>query len=220
MNTPVTVEYYTDVLCIWAWVSELRVQQLKKDFGDSIEIKAKYMDVFGDVNHKMNTTWRAKDGFNGFSEHIQKTAESFPELKVNATLWKTSQPSTSAVAHMYIKAVHLIEGEVSAQKFALAIREAFYINAQNISKNEVLENIAQTQGLHIPSLKQAINDGNAMAALMNDYQMAKTKNLQGSPTFILDNGRQTLFGNVNYRVLKANIESLLQADIPNSPSWY
>ena len=220
MNTPVTVEYYTDVLCIWAWISELRVQQLKKDFGDSIEIKAKYMDVFGDVNHKMNTTWLAKGGVIGFSEHIQKTAQSFPELNVNSTLWKNTQPSTSAVAHQYIKAVKLSHGDSNAQAFALAIREAFYINAQNISDPQILNALIQAQGLDGSLVNLALNDGSAIAALMSDYQMAKAKNLQGSPTFILDNGRQTLFGNVNYRVLKANIESLLQADIPNSPSWY
>lgn len=220
MKTAVVIEYYTDVLCIWAWVSELRVQQLKKDLGDNVEIKAKYMDVFGDVNDKMNTTWLAKGGVIGFAKHIQKTAQSFPELQVNSALWESSQPNTSSVAHSYIKAVQLSHGEMSAQKFALAIRQAFYIQAEDIANTEVLSNIAQIQGIDLVLMNQALHDGSAMAALMHDYQTAKAKSLQGSPTFILDNGRQTLFGNVNYRVLKANVESLLLTSLPTSPSWY
>jgi protein-disulfide isomerase len=44
---------------------------------------------------------------------------------------------------------------------------------------------------------------------MLDYQEAKKLSLKGSPSYIIDNGRQTLYGNVGYRVLLANVEELL-----------
>ena len=44
---------------------------------------------------------------------------------------------------------------------------------------------------------------------MGNYQQAKTLGLKGSPSYIIDNGRQILYGNVGYRVLLANIEALL-----------
>lgn len=220
MNTPVKIDYYTDILCIWAWVSELRVQALKQEFGDNIQITAKYIDVFGDVTHKMNTTWQAKGGFIGFSEHVQNTAKSFPEMCISPLLWTKDQPLSSAVIHTYIKAVQLITNETTAQQFALAVRQAFYINAQNISTTKVLNHIAQTLNIDTALVNECLQNGSAMAALMQDYQFVKSKSLQGSPTFILDNGRQTLFGNVSYRVLKANIESLLQTTQSDSPSWY
>ena len=44
---------------------------------------------------------------------------------------------------------------------------------------------------------------------MADYQQADTLKLRGSPSFVLNEGRQTLFGNVGYRVLQANVEELL-----------
>lgn len=220
MNTPVKIDYYTDILCIWAWVSELRVQALQKEFGDSIQLNLKYMDVFGDVTHKMNTTWQAKGGFTGFSEHIQNTAKKFPELKVNPLLWKSSQPLSSAIAHSYIKAIELIHDEKAAEQFALVLREAFFIHAKDISNNDILQKLAQEQGIDTVFLNEALDSGRAMAALMQDYQLAKSQSMQGSPTFILDNGRQTLFGNVNYRVLKANVEALLQTVQADSPSWY
>lgn len=220
MNSPLKFDYYTDILCIWAWVSELRVAALQKEFGESLHINMKYMDVFGDVNQKMNTTWKDRGGFTGFSEHIQKTAKSFPELEVHPLLWTDTQPLSSSMPHLYIKAVQLNESNACSQQFALAIRKAFFIDARNISNQNILQSIAKEQGVNLSSLLGSLDNGSAMASLMQDYQSAKAKSLQGSPTYILDNGRQTLFGNVNYRVLKANVESLLQPSQTNSPSWY
>ena len=57
-----------------------------------------------------------------------------------------------------------------------------------------------------------------MAALMADYQQAKLQSLKGSPTYIIDNGRQVLYGNVGYRVLLANIEEQLKTPA-NEASW-
>ena len=47
-------------------------------------------------------------------------------------------------------------------------------------------------------------------ALMHDYQKSKQQNIKGSPTYVIDGGRQVLYGNVGYRVLHANIEELLK----------
>jgi len=63
-----------------------------------------------------------------------------------------------------------------------------------------------------------IVDGTAMAALMRSYQEAKASGLKGSPTYIIDNGRQTLYGNVGYRVLLANIEEQLNKPTSEA-SW-
>ena len=44
---------------------------------------------------------------------------------------------------------------------------------------------------------------------MHDYQLAREYQIKGSPTFVMNEGRQVLFGNVGYRVLRTNIEELL-----------
>jgi hypothetical protein len=35
-------------------------------------------------------------------------------------------------------------------------------------------------------------------------------NLEGSPSYIMDNGRQKLYGNVGYHVIEANVRELLE----------
>ena len=67
-------------------------------------------------------------------------------------------------------------------------------------------------------INKALHDGSAMAALMADYQQAKVLSLKGSPSYIIDNGRQVLYGNVGYRVLLANIEEHLKQP-KEAASW-
>ena len=43
--------------------------------------------------------------------------------------------------------------------------------------------------------------------------------LQGSPSFVLNDGRQKLYGNVGFRILEANIQELLRPPTPTQASW-
>ena len=43
--------------------------------------------------------------------------------------------------------------------------------------------------------------------------------IQGSPSFVLNEGRQKLFGNVGFRILDANIQELLRAPQTEQASW-
>ncbi len=45
--TPITIHYFTDVLCIWAWISQRRIDELAEEFGDQIKIEHRFVDVFG-----------------------------------------------------------------------------------------------------------------------------------------------------------------------------
>ena len=70
--------------------------------------------------------------------------------------------------------------------------------------------LLEIAGIALEPVNKALNDGSAMALLMADYQQAKALSLKGSPSYIIDNGRQVLYGNVGYRVLLTNIEEHLK----------
>ncbi len=93
---------------------------------------------------------------------------------------------------------------------ALTLRNAFFVDALDIGNLEVLCNLIEAHGLDRIAINTSINDGSAMAALMNDYQKSKQQNIKGSPSYVMDKSRQILYGNVGYRVLHSNIEELLK----------
>ena len=74
----------------------------------------------------------------------------------------------------------------------------------------LLLELAAEQGIDRTALRTCLDDGSALAALSSDLQSAAKLGVKGSPTWILNEGRQVLYGNVGYRILNANIEELLK----------
>lgn len=210
MNSPLVIEYYSDVLCVWAWIAQKRIDELHKTFAQEIEFKYHYIDIFGDVPSKIKTSWKDKGGYKGFSEHVNNSASDFEDAVVNQDVWRSVRPNTSANPHLYLKAIQIAYGELKAREMSLVFRQAFFIDAQDISKLDELDAIVRKQGLSVENIRTSINDGLAMAQLMGDYQQAKAQGIKGSPSYVIDGGRQTLYGNVGYRVLHANIEEMLK----------
>lgn len=218
ITEPLVVDYYTDILCVWGWIAQRRIDELQQQFGDRVRLEYHYLDVFGDVPSKMANQWAARGGYDGFAEHVIRSADGFEDAHINPNIWTKVRPVTSANAHMILKAVRLCEGSQASADFALVLRKAFFIDACNIGELPELYRLLEDSGLDTSGVKEAVADGSALAALMGDYQQARQQSLKGSPSYIIDNGRQTLYGNVGYRVLHANIEEQLRCP-EQEASW-
>ena len=218
MTQALVIDYYSDVLCVWAWIAQRRIDELNKKFGDKIQFSYYYVDIFGDVATKMETQWAAKGGYDGFADHVKHSCDDHDSVVINPKVWNTIKPTTSANAHLVLKAIELNFGKIAGIEMALAIRKGFFESAIDISNLECLYQLIESSGLDAEQVKTSVNSGQAIAALMSDYQQAKNNTIKGSPSYVLDGGRQTLYGNVGYRVLSANIEELLKKPA-NEASW-
>ncbi|MBB1390874.1 DsbA family protein [Shewanella sp. SG44-6] len=210
MNKTLVIDYYTDILCVWAWIAQKRVDELNKKLANSIELQCYYVDVFGDVPTKINTQWQSKGGFIGFAEHIQQSVSAFEYAHVNPKVWTQVRPTTSANAHLMLKAIENTYDKKKSIDMALTFRSAFFIDGLDIGNLDVLYDLANANGLDLNAIDTSIRDGSAMASLMGDYQKSKQQNINGSPSFVLDGGRQILYGDVGFRVILANVEELLK----------
>jgi len=209
MTTPVVIDYYSDILCVWAWIAQQRIEALNDKLVDKIEWRYHYLDVFGDASNKIPNQWQEKGGFLGFSNHVKEAAAPYLDTPINPEVWQSVRPNSSANPHLALKSIDLVFGDKVSVKLAQKIRHAFFVDGQDISQLSVLYTLIEKSGYEVNGVKAAINDGRAIGALMADYQQAKLLSLKGSPTYIIDNGRQVLYGNVGYRVLRANIEEHL-----------
>lgn len=218
MSNPLVIDYYSDILCVWAWIAQRRIDELNEKLGNKITIKYHYLDVFGDAITKIPTQWESRGGYEGFAKHVIESASDYEDAPINEMIWSKIRPTTSANPHLVLKAIELSYSHKESIELALKFRQAFFIDAKDISDLQVLFSIIDEAGLESKRVNQALLDGSAMADLMGDYQQAKTLSLKGSPSYIIDNGRQTLYGNVGYRVLLANIEEQLKSP-ENEASW-
>ena len=221
--TTVKIDHYSDILCIWAYVSQRRVDELLVQFGDQVEVDYHFFPVFGDAHGKIALNWQDRGGLKAYREHITGIAESYPHLHIHDQLWTQPTPTSSLPCHLYLCAARLLEEKHliapgSFRTFLKTLRQSFFSENSDISKHSVLQEIIEHASLPIPLLLETIEDGHAFAALAHDMQMAQKLAIQSSPTLIFNENRQRLTGNVGYKIIEANINELIAQPI-GGQSW-
>ena len=54
----VQVSYFSDVLCIWAYATQARIDAVKEVFGDTVRLDYRFCSVFGDTARKITSSWQ------------------------------------------------------------------------------------------------------------------------------------------------------------------
>jgi len=222
--TTVPIVCFSDVLCIWAYLAELRIDAVRKAFGDQVSIQHRFCSVFWDTARKIPATWADRGGYEGFNAHLMHTAEKFPEIEVHPDLWLSVRPASSWGAHLLLKAAQLDEAAGgcapgAAEAAIHGMRRAFFRDARDIGARAVQLSVLEAAGVAPGRAEGLVDNGQAFAALASDYQEAEAMKVQGSPTFVLNEGRQKLYGNVGYRIIEANVLELLREPKADQASW-
>jgi predicted DsbA family dithiol-disulfide isomerase len=201
----VKIVHFSDALCVWAYIGQANLIRAVQEFGDRVEIDVHFCSVFPDTQTKISTSWRDRGGFHD-------------------DVWAKVQPRSSASPHLFIKAIELLENNPVSKagnvgfadrlsvKAAAEVRHSFFVDAQDVSNWDMQRQIAEKIGLDFGAVLKKIETGEAIARLAADYELSISQAVQGSPTYILNEGRQRLFGNISYRILAANIHELLTTE--------
>ncbi|WP_425043458.1 DsbA family oxidoreductase [Primorskyibacter sp. S87] len=226
----VRIAHFSDVLCIWAYAGQRNLYQLIETFGDNVVVDVHFCSVFPDTQTKISKAWRDRGGFEGYGAHVQDVAAKFDGLTVNPSVWTDVRPRSSASPHLFIKAIELMEQEPQGASWpshftdqlsvraAMELRAAFFADAQDISNWAVQRQVCDKIGLSFDKVLKKIETGEAIARLAADYELGQSLGVQGSPTYLMNEGRQKLYGNVGYGILEANISGLLREERSESAS--
>lgn len=209
------IVHFSDVLCVWAYVAERRMAELREEFGEAVTIDYRFVSVFGTARSKLEARWRDKGGLAAYAAHVRGVVAGFDHLGVHAEIWSRVAPSSSWPAHLVLCAVRLLEREGQAPAgtcvaLAWRLREAFFRDALDISRQEVLLALVAQQGIAPDAVATLLGSGEAHAELAADYELARDQDVRMSPSLLLNEGRQRLNGNVGYRVIAANVREVLE----------
>jgi predicted DsbA family dithiol-disulfide isomerase len=221
----ILIDHYSDVLCVWAYVAQIRVEELRRNFAGRVAVRYHFVPVFGSSTKKIGGGWAERGGFAGYAKHAREVCEEFPHVRMSPDAWERVRPASSASAHVFLKAVHLHEGSGPSpagglfERAAWALRCAFFVDARDVSRRSVQLEIAEQVGAPREGIEAAMDDGTAMAAVSEDAEAQAAHKIEGSPTLVFNGGRQKLYGNVGYRILEANVDEALRAGDPLAASW-
>ena len=205
----IQVDYFSDVLCIWAFIGEKRLNEVRLNLSEDIQVNLQFLPNFASCHKKIQTGWKEKGGFVGYANHVNEVARQF-EISLQPQCWHKIQPSTSMMAHSVIKAIMKVESIELANQYSALVRQSFFMEAMDISKLDVLQELAQSLKINWSEVLAYFNNGFALADLQQDFQNAQGYQVNVSPAWVFNEGRQRLIGNVGYRVIEANLKELIE----------
>lgn len=221
---PIAIQHFSDVLCVWAYVSQIRIDELKQQFGDRIELQYHYVPVFGHAHQKLQAQWSQRGGVEAYGRHVKEVVAKFEHCAVHPQVWVGTTPRSSMPAHLFLCALRLLEdqtpdaqGNTPYERAAWEVRRAFFVESTDVSQQQTLLAIAQRLGLPVAEIEAILDSGAAHALVSEDIALARDQSVRASPTLLFNEGRQMLTGNVGYRVIEANVRELLRA--PAGSSW-
>jgi predicted DsbA family dithiol-disulfide isomerase len=205
--------YWTDPLCVWAFVAESKLRRLFAEFQPLLEVEYRVVPVFGSLPWRFSAGPWADAGPEGRAQATREICACHGFDAVTGAVWVDDTPASSWSPGMAIKAAFAVEdrGRASAgagADFQWRLREAFFIENRNIARRSVQLEIAEACGLPVGDLEAALDDGTALALLWEDHHLQEQSYVRGSPTYVFDGGREILYGNVAEEIIRATIEAL------------
>jgi len=224
MNEPLPIHHFTDILCVWAYVCQVRVDELIEAEGDAIAVERRFCSVFADASDRLAKRWSDRGGLGGYATHVQSVVARFDHLTISEKAWAETAPRSSLGVHIFLSAIRHLEGveavpSASFAKASWAMREAFFAEGRDIGQRTVQYEVAEQLELPIAAIEDCLADSSAHAELAADFDLAKRLDVHVSPTLVLNEGRQRLAGNVGYRVIAANVHELLRGSAGDDASW-
>ena len=217
VSNPVSVLHFSDVLCVWAYVGHARLTELETAFGNLVATDVHFMTVFGDARGKLEKRWADRGGLTAYAEHVRSVVTRFDHVTLHPDVWTRVAPTSSLGAHIFLAATKLIDVQVF-RKVSWALREAFFRDAADISARHVQLEVGERCGLVVAELERLLSSGQAHAELSRGLDLVKQYAVEVSPSFVFNEGRQRLNGNVGYRVIEANVRELLRSP-EQGQSW-
>jgi len=221
----IDITHFSDVLCVWAYISQIRVDELHASFPGQLRFDYRFLQVFGDVPGKMAAQWSERGGIEAYAAHVQEVSAQFDHIQIDPKAWVANTPTSSLPAHLMLCGVKVMVSQAPQQfeadlvgKLLNAFRHAFFVDVIDISNRDKALQVAAEAGVEIDSLVGVLNSGAAHAQLAADLSRAAQDGVRSSPTLLFNEGRQVLAGNVGYRVLEANVRELLRSPAAQQ-SW-
>ncbi|MCP4504288.1 MAG: hypothetical protein GY822_30585 [Deltaproteobacteria bacterium] len=213
---PLPFTYWSDPLCIWAYVGQPKLDAVIEKHGQNIAVRHRIVPVFTSIPRRFSEggTW-AKAGPSGRRKTTADVAQKFGFDNVTGAVWESDAPSSSVPAGAAFHAVALLEEREEASIGAAALyleklRERFFVDDKNIARRVEQCALAEEMKTPMAAFEAALDDGSALTRLLEDLEDKTSSFIRGSPTWVFDDGRTLLYGNVASSVVHGTIDELLR----------
>ena len=207
------ITFYTDPLCCWSWAFEPQRRKLLYEFSGDIKFRycmggllpgwKNYFDSVNSISRpaQMGPVWMHASQLSG--------------MPIKHNIWMTDPPASSYLSCIAVKCAGLQSSQIE-EEYLRIIREALMIKGENISKQNILLQLAEE--LSIQNSQFDLNrfftdfkNDSGLEPFRKDLNEVKFYNINRFPTLVVKNKLNKavmVSGYRPYNVLLSSIEQL------------
>lgn len=213
MNSTLDFSYWSDPLCIWAFVGQARVDAIVRDYGESLTPRYRIVPVFGSIRQRFTSGAWSAAGPEGRMQATTRIAREFGHSDVSGQFWLDDPPSSSWAPGLAAAAVLELERRGESERgctgrYLAELRRSLFVDNLNIAHREHQLACAESCDLARAPIEGLLDDGSAYARLWEEYTDTQSIGVRGSPTYEFDSGRELLYGNVQESIVRATVDAL------------
>lgn len=178
-----TIVLFSDIGCPWSSVAVERLHAARASLGLGATVRFDHRAFPLELMNERATPKRVLDA------EIPVVGALVPAARWQ--MWQRSPyewPVTTLPALEAVQAVKAQGLEASAT-LDLGLRRALYVESRCISlRNEILAVASGCRGVDAGALAEALDDGRARRAVMDDFDQARSQTVAGSPHLFLPDG--------------------------------
>ncbi len=182
----VEISFFTDPLCCWSYVFEPSWQRLLKEYAGEINYRYIMCGLLPDWNSY-------NDPVNSVSRPAQMgpvwmQASHVSGVPIKGEIWIKDPPVSSYPACIAVKCAEL-QSAALGEKYLQLVRRRVMTEVQSISRQEVLENVAeelakQDSDFDVQRFTNDLLNGTGLEAFRSDWQKAQLQRIERYPTLI------------------------------------
>lgn len=176
---PIEIYMFIDPLCPECWALEPIMKKLQIEYGRYFRVKYVVSGRLASLN------LGRKQKYENIAELWDKTGSRFG-MSCDGSLWLENPISAPYLASVAIKAAEL-QGRKAGIRFLRKLQEMLFLEKQNISTLEVLQNCAENAGLDVTEFISDIHSNSAAKAFQCDLKITSEMDVSEIPTLVFFN---------------------------------
>jgi len=179
------LEFYYDLSSPWTYLAASRIEGLAQETGAALEWKPILVGgVFNAVNRQVYET-RAEPDHPKYRHMRKDLADCARHMGIEIRFTPSVFPVNSAAA---MRGAFHAQEQGAIHRYNMIVGDAYWRRDQDISRDEVLGEIAREAGFDEGAFMAAVRDPDAKARLRANTQELIDRGGFGSPTMFVDGG--------------------------------
>ena len=202
-----TLIYVVDPMCSWCWGFSPVWEKIRKQY----EAQASFQLMLGGLRpgntERFDESRRAYILQHWHAVH-ERTGQPFNfDFRMGPTFTYDTEPASRAT----VVTRQLVPGK--EWDFLRSVQEAFYVQNADITKTEILEEIAMTLGMETLQFRQVFHDSQTKQFVWDEFDQARQLGVDGFPALLGRHGQSVstlMHGYQDFETLVSSIDKFFE----------